>query len=196
MQPPHGSLLCRKRDIVLHGKFMDAVLREFLATPHPGKEPSFVVEELRLQNEAATDRTGNEFYADAFLGTEREFAKLAICLVVKARTSSPFACALYHSIVAAKPFCNPQTGAHPNRVLAFVESSFNRPASWGPLECSEDQLAPSPHNLAARSVTERTASWSDSSGPKFHASATFEPGSHRRSANCRYPCSGSSTCCH
>src|SRR4051795_3773340 len=106
---------------------MDAVLRKFLATPHPHEESSLVVEKLRLQHEATTYRTGTEFYADAFLGSEREFAKLSICLAVKARTSSPFVCALYHSIAAANPSCSPHTGAHRTRVLAFVESSFNKP---------------------------------------------------------------------
>src|SRR4051812_39096157 len=86
----HSSLFYRKRNVTLYGKFMDAVLRKFLATPHPREESSLVVEKLRLQHEATTYRTGTEFYADAFPGSEREFAKLSICLAVKARTSSPF----------------------------------------------------------------------------------------------------------
>src|SRR6476646_2119853 len=67
MEAAHGPLLFRKRNIALHGKFMDSVLREFLTTPHHRKEPSLVMQKLRLQYEAVTYRAGSEFNAKAFL---------------------------------------------------------------------------------------------------------------------------------
>src|SRR6266404_6169276 len=142
MHSTDGTCFCRKRNVILDGHFFDSMMGKIVAAIGAREEAALVYEKFWLDDKTSTDRAGGDLYALAFPAIALAFVKSSICLSVIARTSWLRLCVLYHSIVAANPFFNPQVGFQPNRVRAFVESSLNKPASCGPPSCSTDPLAP------------------------------------------------------
>ncbi len=96
---------------------------------------------------------------------------------------------------AGRPSGASQTGAQPSSSRALALSRLSRCASCGCGHVRRGRPGAGPHSSRKRSTTQRTGrSPPAPSGPKFQAR---QPSGRRRAGgpSCRYPDSGSSTCC-
>ena len=103
---------------------------------------------------------------------------------LSARTSSPAACAAYHSTVAASARSRSQRGAQPRRARAREASIFRWRASGACAPASGSHSRPPGHSAAKRSSSWPTGQASSSAGPKLNAVANAGS-SHSRSASSR-----------
>ena len=69
MHSAHCTNFGRERNVALHRLFVDAVLRKYFATPGSCEESTLIDEEFGLYDEATSNRTRSEIYAEAFPAT-------------------------------------------------------------------------------------------------------------------------------